>query len=101
MSQATPTVPNAAAPNHDGKLLFKKLMYLENIEREVMQCRAIIGLAVVRARWGVGRRGSITDANEESVINVNVRNGQNVKSLVEVLGVSRPTIYRTLDKQFR
>lgn len=87
---------NTSTP--DGKLFFTMIAAFAEFEREIMRSRTIDGLAAARAR---GRKGGRRPAMSQSKIDTAKKmyaEGVFVKEISEILGVSRPTIYRALEK---
>jgi DNA invertase Pin-like site-specific DNA recombinase len=68
-------------------------------EREIMRSRTIDGLAAATAR---GRKGGRKPAMTQSKIQTAksmYEQGKQVTEIAEVLGVSRPTVYRALEQK--
>jgi DNA invertase Pin-like site-specific DNA recombinase len=81
----------------EGKLFFTMVAAFAEFEREIMRARTIDGLASARARGRVGgRRPSMSPAKVATARQM-YADSRPVKEIAEVLGVSRPTIYRALD----
>ena len=63
-----------------------------------MRARTIDGLAAARARGRVGGRKSVMTQSKIETAKRMYSDGKFIKEIAEVLGVSRPTIYRALEK---
>ena len=80
-----------------GQFFLTVLGSLAQFEREIMRSRTIDGLAAARAR---GRKGGRKPAMTQSKIQTAksmYEQGKQIKEIAEILGVSRPTIYRALE----
>jgi DNA invertase Pin-like site-specific DNA recombinase len=87
---------NTSTP--EGKLFFTLVASFAEFEREIMRARTIDGLASARARGRVGgRKPAMTQAKINTARQM-YSEGKYVKEIAEVLGVSRPTIYRALEQ---
>jgi DNA invertase Pin-like site-specific DNA recombinase len=63
-----------------------------------MRARTIDGLAAARARGRVGGRKSVMTQSKIEMAKKMYSEGNYIKDIADVLGVSRPTIYRVLEK---
>lgn len=82
----------------EGKLFFTLVASFAEFEREIMRARTMDGLAAARARGRVGgRKPVMTPAKTETARQMYAA-GKYVKDIAEVLGVSRPTVYKVLEK---
>ncbi len=86
---------NTSTP--EGKLFFTLVASFAEFEREIMRARTIDGLKAARARGKVGGRKSVMTTAKISTAKQMYSDGKYVKEIAEVLGVSRPTVYRVLD----
>lgn len=87
---------NTSTP--EGKLFFTLVASFAEFEREIMRARTIDGLAAARARGRVGGRKPAMTQAKISTARQMYAEGKYVKEIAEVLGVSRPTIYRALEE---
>jgi DNA invertase Pin-like site-specific DNA recombinase len=83
----------------EGKLFFTLIASFAEFEREIMRARTIDGLAAARARGRVGGRKSVMTQSKIEMAKKMYSEGKYIKDIADVLGVSRPTIYRVLEKQ--
>jgi DNA invertase Pin-like site-specific DNA recombinase len=86
---------NTSSP--EGKLFFTLVASFAEFEREIMRARTIDGLAAARARGRVGGRKPAMTQSKVAMAKKMYEEGRYVKEIAEVLGVSRPTIYRALE----
>lgn len=87
---------NTSSP--EGKLFFTLVASFAEFEREIMRARTIDGLASARARGRVGGRKPSMSQAKIATAKQMYAEGKYVKDIAEVLGVSRPTIYRALEQ---
>jgi DNA invertase Pin-like site-specific DNA recombinase len=86
---------NTSTP--EGKLFFTLVASFAEFEREIMRARTIDGLASARARGRVGGRKPVMSSAKIATAKQMYADSKAVKEIAEVLGVSRPTIYRALE----
>jgi DNA invertase Pin-like site-specific DNA recombinase len=86
---------NTSTP--EGKLFFTLVASFAEFEREIMRARTIDGLASARARGRVGGRRPSMSPAKVATANQMYADARPVKEIAEVLGVSRPTVYRALE----
>jgi len=86
---------NTSTP--EGKLFFTLVASFAEFEREIMRARTIDGLASARARGRVGGRKPAMSSAKVATAKQMYSDSRPVKEIAEVLGVSRPTIYRALE----
>jgi DNA invertase Pin-like site-specific DNA recombinase len=85
---------NTSTP--EGKLFFTLVASFAEFEREIMRARTIDGLAAARARGRLGGRKPVMSPTKIDMAKKLYSEGKYVKDIAEILGVSRPTIYRAL-----
>jgi DNA invertase Pin-like site-specific DNA recombinase len=86
---------NTSTP--DGKLFFTMIAAFAEFERSIMRARTMDGLASARARGRTGgRKPSLSRMKISTAIKM-YSEGTPISQIAEVLGVSRPTIYRALE----
>ncbi len=87
---------NTSSP--EGKLFFTLVASFAEFEREIMRARTIDGLAAARARGRVGgRKPKLSHSQIDQILKMHA-SGDNISSIAEIFAVSRPTIYRVLEK---
>lgn len=86
---------NTSTP--EGKLFFTLVASFAEFEREIMRARTIDGLASARARGRVGGRKPAMSSAKIATAKQMYADSRPVKEIAEVLGVSRPTVYRALE----
>ena len=82
----------------EGKLFFTMVAAFAEFERGIMQSRTMDGLAAARARGRVGGRKPKMSAKHILEAKKMYGEGKTVIDIANLLGVSRPTIYRALEK---
>lgn len=82
----------------EGRLFFTMIAAFAQFEREIMRARTIDGLAAARARGRNGGRKSALSPSQSEIARSLVARGQSISQVALDLGVSRPTIYRTISK---
>jgi DNA invertase Pin-like site-specific DNA recombinase len=83
-----------------GRLVFHLFAALAEFERELIRERTIAGLAAARARGRLGgRKPQLTADQVKTARRLYDQKELTVSQIGDVLGVSRTTIYRVLDRQ--
>jgi len=80
----------------EGKLFFTMVAAFAEFERGIMQARTKDGLAAARARGRVGGRKPKLSASQAEMIKRLYADQMSVAEIAANLGVSRPTVYRSL-----
>ncbi len=87
---------NIVTSTPEGKLFFTLVASFAEFEREIMRSRTMDGLAAARARGRMGGRKPALSKVKIATARQLYSEGKFVKDIAEILGVSRPTIYRAL-----
>lgn len=82
----------------EGRLSFTMIAAFAQFEREIIRAITIDGLAAARARGRQGGRKSALSPSQAQIARSLVESGQPISQVAIDMGVSRPTIYRTLSK---
>ena len=78
-----------------GKLIFHVFGALAEFERNLIRERTQAGLAAARARGRRGGRPKSLDATKRAIaVNLYDEKKHSVKEICEVMGVSKPTLYK-------
>lgn len=89
---------NTATPA--GRMLFHVLAAIAEFEHDLISERTLDGLAASRARGrSGGRKPTLTDDQVRAAREMYDKKDRTVQQIADVLGCSRPTIYRALQKQ--
>ncbi|MEB0265491.1 recombinase family protein [Cryobacterium sp. 10I5] len=83
----------------EGRLFFTMISAFAEFEHSLMKARTMDGLAAARARGRVGGRKAKLSDRKISDIRVRYDSGETVQALATYFDVSRPTIYRALERQ--
>jgi DNA invertase Pin-like site-specific DNA recombinase len=81
----------------EGKLFFTMVAAFAEFERGIMQSRTMDGLAAARARGRVGGRKPKLSNAQLALCKEQYSKGVTVQEISNLLGVSRPTVYRALE----
>lgn len=84
----------------EGRLFFTMVAGFAEFEHEIMVARTKDGLAAARARGRVGgRKPKMTPDRVAQARRLYDEGSMTVKEIANLFGVSRPTIYRALDRR--
>lgn len=87
---------------HDptGKMFFNILATFAEFETDLIRMRTREGMAVARARGNLrGRKPKLSDRQSRELRRMYDTGDYSISDLAEVFSVSRPTVYRTLQRQ--
>jgi DNA invertase Pin-like site-specific DNA recombinase len=83
-----------------GKLFFNILATFAEFEADLIRMRTREGMAVARAKGKLrGKKPKLSDRQQKELRRMYDTGEYSVSDLGELFGVSRPTIYRTLERQ--
>ena len=84
-----------------GKLVFHIFGALAEFERNLIKERSAAGLAAARARGRLGGRPSKLNSDKRQLVVEMYRNRKHtVKEICQVVGISKPTLYKYLQEKF-
>ena len=82
-----------------GKMLFNTLATLAEFEADLIRMRTREGMALARAKGKLhGKRPKLSDKQQKELCRMHGTGEYSISDLAEVFSVSRPTIYRTLNR---
>jgi DNA invertase Pin-like site-specific DNA recombinase len=81
----------------EGRLFFTMIAAFAEFEREIMRARTMDGLAAARARGRNGGRKRAMSSSKIETARKMYQEGTTVSQIAEILGVSRPTVYRAIE----
>lgn len=83
-----------------GKLFFNVLATFAEFEADLIRMRTREGMAVARAKGKLrGKKPKLSDRQQRELRRMYDTGVYSVSDLGELFGVSRPTVYRTLERQ--
>ena len=83
-----------------GKMFFNILATFAEVESDLIRMRTREGMAVARAKGKLrGKQPKLSDRQARELRRMYDTGDYSVSDLVEVFSVSRPTVYRTLQRQ--
>lgn len=88
---------NIDTSNAEGKLFFTIISAMAEFERSLISVRTREGLAAARARGRKGGRKPVMTKAKTAAAKTMYSSGRHISEIAQVLGVSRPTIYKALN----
>jgi DNA invertase Pin-like site-specific DNA recombinase len=82
-----------------GKAMFRMLAVIAELERDIISERTLAGLAAARARGRKGGRPRIDEEKIKQVLKLYDSKEYTLKEIVDLTGISKPSLYRELDKR--
>jgi len=94
------SVYDPAAPM--GKMFFNILATFAEFEADLIRLRTREGMAIARAKGKLrGKSPKLSDKQQKELRRMRETGDYSISDLAEVFTVSRPTVYRTLNRQIR
>ena len=82
-----------------GKMFFNILATFAEFEADLIRMRTREGMAIARAMGKLrGKQPKLSEKQQKELIRMHETGNYSISDLAEVFSVSRPTIYRTLDR---
>lgn len=83
-----------------GKLFFNILATFAEFEVDLIRMRTREGMALARSRGKLrGKKPKLSDRQQKELRRMYDTGGYSISDLAELFSISRPTVYRTLDRQ--
>lgn len=83
-----------------GKLFFNILATFAEFEADLIRMRTREGMAVARAKGKLrGKKPKLTDRQQKELRRMYDTGDYSISDLAELFSISRPTVYRTLERQ--
>ena len=83
-----------------GKMFFNILATFAEFEADLIRMRTREGMAVARAKGKLrGKQPKLSDKQQNELRRMHDTGDYSISDLAEVFSVSRPTVYRTLNRQ--
>lgn len=85
-----------------GKLFFNILATFAEFEADLIRMRTREGMAIARAKGKLrGKQPKLSEKQQRELCRMHATSDYSISDLAEVFAVSRPTVYRTLNRQAR
>ena len=82
-----------------GKMFFNILATFAQSEADLIRMRTREGMAIARARGKLrGKQPKLSEKHQKELCRMHARGEYSISDLAEVFAVSRPTVYRTLNR---
>ena len=82
-----------------GKLFFNILATFAEFEADLIRMRSREGMAIARARGELrGKRPKLSDRRQRELYRMHATGEYSISDLAEFFSVSRPIVYRTLNR---
>ena len=82
-----------------GKMFFNILATFAEFEADLIRLRTREGMAMARAKGKLrGKRPKLSERRQRELTRMHASGDYSISDLAEVFGVSRPTVYRTLER---
>ena len=86
--------------DHMGKLFFNILATFAEFEADLIRMRTREGMAIARARGKLrGKQPKLSDRQQRELCRRHATGEYSISDLAELFSVSRPTVYRTLNRR--
>jgi DNA invertase Pin-like site-specific DNA recombinase len=82
-----------------GRAMFRMLAVIAELERDIISERTLAGLAAARARGRKGGRPRIDEKKIKQALKLYDSKEYTLKEIVDLTGISKPSLYRELDKR--
>ena len=83
-----------------GKMFFNILVTFAEFEADLIRMRTREGMAIARAKGKLrGKQPKLSDRQQRKLCRMHATGEYSIKDLAELLSVSRPTVYRTLNRR--
>lgn len=83
-----------------GKMFFNILATFAEFEADLIKMRTREGMAIARAKGKLrGKKPKLSDRQQRELCRMYDTGDYSISDLAEVFSISRPTVYRTLDRQ--
>ena len=84
-----------------GKMFFNILATFAEFETDLIRMRTREGMAIARARGTLrGKQPKLSDRQQRELCRMHATGEYSISDLAEFFSVSRPTVYRTLNRRF-